>query len=98
MGFVNFKSDHKHEFLEALRQEPHTIQLICLDGTITASALLLATVSPLIKVSLFFKSLLNCALKLPIYSISRKLESTIATVITLNYCYLIFARMKLVVS
>ena len=55
MGFVNFKSDHKHEFLEALRQEPHNIQLICLDGTITASALLLATVSPLIKVSLFFK-------------------------------------------
>ena len=48
---ANFKSDHRHELLQAVRQDVHTVQLMCLDGAITASGLLLATVSPLIKVS-----------------------------------------------
>lgn len=56
---ANFKSDHRQELLQAVRQDVHTIQLMCLDGTITASGLLLATISPLIRVSflVFFYSL-----------------------------------------
>ena len=50
---ANFKSDHRQELLQAVRQDVHTIQLMCLDGTITASGLLLATISPLIRVSFF---------------------------------------------
>ena len=47
---TTFKSDHLEWLLQSLREDEHTIQLMCQDGIIRAPGLLLATISPLIKV------------------------------------------------